>query len=146
MLLCCIMLLLGRTSVKLKESTHNRIYVLKAVLNLWENCTDQNCFLFERLIFYLLLGSKYRIGQQTLCKLRGFFPSKTSVGPCQWKKKLKEKVTMPRQLIATFFVKLVKTQLYSTISQIIHNEQTHYMPVSAVLTFTILLNFHYKIY
>lgn len=49
--------------------------------------------------------------------------------------------------IATFFVKLVKTQLYSTISQInIHNEQTHYMPVSAVLTFTILLNFHYKIY
>lgn len=40
--------------------------------------------------------------------------------------------------IATFFVKLVKTQLYSTISQIIHNEQTHYMPVSAVLTFTIL--------
>lgn len=141
MLLCCIMLLLGRTSVKLKESTHNRIYVLKAVLNLWENCTDQNCFLFERLIFYLLLGSKYRIGQQTLCKLRGFFPSKTSVGPCQWKKKLKEKVTMPRQ-----FVKLVKTQLYSTISQIIHNEQTHYMPVSAVLTFTILLNFHYKIY
>lgn len=136
------MLLLGRTSVKLKESTHNRIYVLKAVLNLWENCTDQNCFLFERLIFYLLLGSKYRIGQQTLCKLRGFFPSKTSVGPCQWKKKLKEKVTMPRQ-----FVKLVKTQLYSTISQIIHNEQlTHYMPVSAVLTFTILLNFHYKIY
>lgn len=98
MLLCCIMLLLGRTSVKLKESTHNRIYVLKAVLNLWENCTVQNCFLFERLIFYLLLGSKYRIGQQTLCKLRGFFPSKTSVGPCQWKKKLKEKVTMPRQL------------------------------------------------
>lgn len=140
------MLLLGRTSVKLKESTHNRIYVLKAVLNLWENCTDQNCFLFERLIFYLLLGSKYRIGQQTLCKLRGFFPSKTSVGPCQWKKKLKEKLGHNAKTIATFFVKLVKTQLYSTISQIIHNEQTHYMPVSAVLTFTILLNFHYKIY
>lgn len=36
--------------------TQQDIYVLKAVLNLWENCTDQNCFLFKGLIFYVQIG------------------------------------------------------------------------------------------
>lgn len=78
---------------RMKEiDTQQDIYVLKAVLNLWENCTDQNCFLFKGLIFYVLLGSKYRISQQTLSNLHVFFPSKITVGPCQCMvKKLKEK-------------------------------------------------------
>lgn len=117
--------------------TQQDIYVLKAVLNLWENCTDQNCFLFKGLIFYVLLGSKYRISQQTLSKLHVFFPSKITVGPCQCMvKKLKEKGHNAKT-ITTVFVWLIKTQLYSTISLIIH-EKTQYMPVTAILTF----NFH----
>lgn len=84
---------------RMKEiDTQQDIYVLKAVLNLWENCTDQNCFLFKGLIFYVLLGSKYRISQQTLSKLQVFSPLKLQlVHVSAWWKSWRKKVTMPRQ-------------------------------------------------